>query len=144
MMSELYDTDLFEWSQLQANLLRRHAAGEMLNEQPDWTNIIEEVESVGQSQVDAIESWLFQAFLHDLKVLAWPESRDVPGWRAEARGFRAQARRKYRPSMGQRIDLPGIYAAALSALPETMYDRPPLPVPANCPVMLDELVSGVG
>ena len=37
-MSDLYDTDVFDWSQQQADLLRRHAAGEKLNEQPDWAN----------------------------------------------------------------------------------------------------------
>ncbi len=58
-----------------------------------------EIESVGQSQIDAVESWWFQAFLHDLKAEAWPLARDPPAWRGDARGFCAQARRKYQPSM---------------------------------------------
>jgi len=140
-MSDLYDTDVLEWSQRQAELLRRHASGEKLNEQPDWANIIEEVESVGQSQIDAIESWLFQAFLHELKIQAWPESRDAPAWRNEARSFRVQARRKYRPSMRQRLDLPDIYAAALSALPDNMDGLPPQPVSPTCPIGIDELMT---
>ncbi len=140
-MGDLYGADVFEWSQHQARLLRQHAAGEGGNEAPDWANIIEEVESAGQSQVDAIESWWFQAFLHDLKAEAWPLVSYVPHWRAEARGFRAQARRKYRPSMRQKIDLAGLYADALVALPESMDGQPPLPVPDACPVTLDELLS---
>jgi hypothetical protein len=71
-MSDLYDVDVLEWSEQQARLLRDAAAGKLGNEAPDWANIIEEIESVGQSQVDAFESWWFQAFLHDLKAEAWP------------------------------------------------------------------------
>ena len=143
-MGDLYDVDVLEWSEHQARLLRQHAAGEGGNEAPDWANIIEEIESVGQSQIDAVESWWFQAFLHDLKAEAWPLSRDVPAWRGDARGFRAQARRRYRPSMRQKLNVPGIYADALSALPDTMDGQPPLPVPAICPVTLDELVGAEG
>ena len=47
MASDLYEADILEWSQHQADLLRRQAAGEKLNETPDWTNIIEEIEDVG-------------------------------------------------------------------------------------------------
>ena len=152
-MSNLYDTDVLEWSEQQARLLRRHAAGEGGNarespgdfaEAPDWANIIEEIESVGRSEVSAVESWWFQAFLHDLKAEAWPLARDVPAWRGDARGFRAQARRRYRPSMRRKFDVPSLYADALSAMPDAMDGQPPLPVPAVCPVTLDELVSTEG
>jgi hypothetical protein len=136
-----YDTDVLTWSERQAALLRRVAAGEAANEVPDWPHIIEEIEAVGQSQVDAVESWLYQAMLHMLKAEAWPLSNAVPHWQAEARGFRAQARRRYRASMAQKLDIPGLYADALYALPETIDGAPPLPVPDVCPVTLDELLS---
>lgn len=139
-MGDLYDIDVLEWSERQAQLLRQHAAGERTNEPLDWPNIIEEIESVGQSQIDAVESWWTLAFLHDLKAEAWPLARDVFHWRAEARLFRAQARRKYRPSMRQRLDVAGLYADALGALPERLDDLAPLPVPRTCPVTLDELL----
>jgi hypothetical protein len=140
-MSDLYDTDILTWSERQADLLRRIARGEPPNEAPDWSNIVEEIESVGQSQIDAVMSLLFQAFVHDLKAEAWPLARDVPNWRGDARGFRAEARWKYRASMRQRIDVPGLYADALDALPETLDDPPSLPLPGNCPVTLDELMQ---
>lgn len=140
-MAELYDVDVFAWSDRQARLLRQHAAGERLNDVPDWPHIIEEIEAVGQSQVDAIESLLFQAFLHELKADAWPEARDVPSWRGDARGFRAQARRKYRPSMRQKIDVAGIYADALSALPESLDGQLPQAVARTCELTLDDLMD---
>ena len=137
-----YDTDILTWSERQSALLRRVAAGEQINDQVDWPNIIEEVEAVGQSQVDAVESWLYQALLHMLKAEAWSLSEAVPHWQAEARSFRVQARRRYRPSMAQKIDVPGLYADALYAMPETVDGQVPLPVPTKCPVTLDELLSG--
>ena len=142
-MSYLYDTDVVTWSEQQGALLRRRAAGELINDaELDWSNIAEEIESVGQSQIDAVESLLFQAFLHDLKAEAWPLARDASAWRGDARSFRVQARRKYRPSMRQRIDLAGLYADALQALPDTMDGQAPLPVPTVCPVStIEELLT---
>lgn len=126
-MSDLYDTDVVEWSERQAQLLRGVAARQPGNEQPDWANIIEEVESVGRSQVHAVESLLMQAFLHDLKVRAWPYSWNVPHWRAEARIFRRDARRRFTPSMRQKIDVPALLREALEVLPETVDGYPPSP-----------------
>jgi hypothetical protein len=55
-MSDLYDEDILLWSERQAALLQRVAAGEPVNERPDWPNIVEEVESVGREQLHAVES----------------------------------------------------------------------------------------
>jgi hypothetical protein len=141
-MSDLYDTDILLWSEEQASRLRRAAANDRLNaDSPDWDNVIEEIESLGREQLHAVESLLFQALLHDLKAQGWPLSRDVDNWRAEARGFRAQARRRFAPSMRQRIDLAGLYADARRALPDRMDGQPPQPLPMVCPVTLDELLA---
>lgn len=137
-----YDTDILLWSERQSALLRRRAAGELVNEaELDWPNIAEEIESVGNEQRHAVESLLLRALIHMLKAEAWPLSRDVPHWQAEARVFRAQARRRFVPSMRQRVDVAGIYADAVRGLPETNDGQAPLPVPDVCPVTLDELLS---
>ena len=140
-MSDLYDDDILRWSERQGALLRRIATGEPPNEPPDWDNIIEEVESVGREQLHAVESLLLQAIVHMLKAEAWPAARDAENWRGDARGFRAQARRRFAPSMRQKIDLPGIYADALKALPASMDGQPPQPVAQACPMTLDELLG---
>jgi hypothetical protein len=139
-MSE-YDADILQWSEHQAKLLRRVAAGEPVNEPPDWANIIEEVAEVGRNSLRACRSLLLQALLHDLKAEAWPLSREVPHWRSEARVARINAADAYAPSMRQRIDVPGLYAKALHAMPDTIDGVPPLPMPDVCPVTLDELLS---
>jgi hypothetical protein len=57
-MSDLYDADILLWSEHQSDLLRRIAPGEPINERPDWVNIIEEFESVGRSDLQAVKSWV--------------------------------------------------------------------------------------
>jgi hypothetical protein len=140
-MSE-YDTDILIWSERQGELLRRRAAGELVNEaEMDWPNIAEEIEDVGRSQLHAVESLLVQALRHMLKADAWPLSRDAPNWRADAIDFRRQARRRFVPSMRQRIDVASLYADALAAMPDTIDGQPPLPMPGVCAVTLDDLLS---
>ena len=140
-MSDLYDEDILLWSEHQAELLRRLASGEPMNERPDWANIIEEVESVGREQLHAVESLLFQALLHMLKAEGWPQSRDVENWLSDARGFRVRARRRFVPSMRRNLDIAGIYGDALKALPARMDGQPPQAVAPDCPMTLDELLG---
>ena len=140
-MSGLYEDDILLWSERQAALLRRMAAGERLNDQVDWQNVAEEIESVGNEQLHQVESLLVQALLHMLKAEAWPLARDAPHWRAEAIGFRGEAADRFAPSMRQRIDLAKIYRRARQRMPETNDGQPPLPVPSECPVTLDELLA---
>jgi hypothetical protein len=136
-----YDTDILTWSERQAELLRRLAVGERVNDQIDWKNIIEEVESVGSEQLFSVQSLLRQALIHMLKAKAWPLLRDAPTWRADSVRFRADAADRFAPSMRQRIDLDRVYRQALRALPETMDGQAPLAMPEVCPVTLDELLS---
>ena len=140
-MSDLYETDILVWSEQQAELLRRLAHGERVNDQLDWEHLIEEVESVGSEQLHAVESLLLQALVHMLKAQGWPLARDVENWRADARGFRAQAANRFAPSMRQRLDLALIYRQALRAVPATMDGQPPQPLPDACPATLDELLG---
>jgi hypothetical protein len=135
-MNDLYDDDILTWSEQQAELLRRRSANAL-----DWDNLAEEIEDVGRSQLRAAESHLVQALLHDLKVAAWPLSRDVPHWRAKARGHRDDARAAFTPSMAQRIDVSALYRRALRRMPETNDEQPPLPVPESCPQRLDDLLA---
>ncbi len=141
-MSDLYDRDILEWSERQAELLRRHAAGERINDTDlDWSNIIEEVADVGRNTLRACRSQLLQALLNDLKAEAWPLSREVAHWRSEARVARINAADAFASSMRQKIDVADLYTKALHALPETMDGQPPLPVPVVCPVTLDDLLG---
>jgi Domain of unknown function DUF29 len=60
-MSDTYEGDILIWSEHQAKLLRRIAAGELVNSADlDWPNIAEEIESVGRSEFRACEGLLRQ------------------------------------------------------------------------------------
>ena len=137
-----YDTDILTWSETQGALLRRLAAGEQVNALVDWENVAEEVESVGREQLHAVESLLFQALVHMVKAQGWPDAVDAEKWKANARGFQSQARRRFVPSMRQKIDIAGIYADALKALPSVMDSKGPDTVAQICPLTLDELLTG--
>jgi hypothetical protein len=136
-----YDGDILVWSEHQAELLRRLARGERVNDQIDWENIVEEVESVGRSQLAAVRSLLIQALSHMLKVKAWPLSREVPHWRAEALRFRIDAADSLSPGMRQRIDVADLYAKALRVMPALIDRQPPVPDLPKCWVTLDALLG---
>jgi hypothetical protein len=136
-----YEDDVLVWSERQSALLRRLAAGERVNDQIDWENVTEEIDSVGREQLHAVESLLRQALVHMLKAQAWPDCRDAPNWRADAIGFRTDAANRYAPSMRQRIDVARIWRQALRQMPQTIDGLPPGPVPEACPMTLDELLA---
>jgi Domain of unknown function DUF29 len=138
---QLYDDDILIWSERQAALLRRRAAGELINDADiDWSNVAEEIEDVGRSELRSCRSLLGQALRHMLKAEAWPLHRDAPSWRADAIDFRQQARDAFTPSMRQKIDVAQLYRQAQRALPEAMDGQPPLPIQSEVPT-LDELLS---
>ena len=139
--SDLYEADILEWSEQQSRLLRRLAAGERVNDQVDWGNVVEEIESVGNEQLHAVSSLLTQAMIHRLKAIGWPEARDVDNWQADAERFRGDAIDRFAPSMRQRLDVASTYRRALRAVPARMDGNPPLPLPSECPWSLDELLS---
>jgi hypothetical protein len=141
-MSDLYDADILLWSERQAGLLRGVAAERRVDADPvDWSNIIEEIESVGREQLHAVHGLLMRAMVHRLKIIAWPACSEVPHWQSEARLFEADAGRRYVPSMRRRIDLPSAYARARHALPTSVDGIAPGPVPDDCPWTLSELLG---
>ena len=140
-VNDLYDTDVLEWSGHQAALLRRLAAGERVNDQVDWENVAEEIESVGNEQLRAISSLLMQAMAHRLKTIGWPDARDAVNWQAHARRFTIDAADRFTPSMVRRLDIARIYHRAVRILPEQMDGKPPIPLPNACPWTLEELLA---
>ena len=143
MPDGLYERDALAWAERQAGLLRRLAAGELLNEPVDWAHVIEEVADVGLSELRACQSLLMQALAHLLKLRAWLDSRAVAHWRGETAVFLAGARRSFTPSMRQRIDLGELYADALYGVRAGADDAgQPRALPDACPFALDELIDG--
>jgi hypothetical protein len=77
-----YDTDILNWSEHQADLLRRRAAGELVNEaELDWPNIAEEIESLGQSERSKLRNLIGTVIEHLIKLQASPAIEPRNGWK---------------------------------------------------------------
>jgi hypothetical protein len=59
MPDGLYERDILFWSQNQAELLRRLARGERVND-VDWEHVVEEIEDVGLSEL-TVHRWIIGA-----------------------------------------------------------------------------------
>src|ERR1700761_6964403 len=141
MPDGLYERDILAWSQHQADLLRRVARGERVND-VDWEHVVEEIEGVGLSELNAVRSYLRLMLVHLLKVQGWPDCQTVNHWRREIMSFQPGALQRFSPSMRQSIDLGALYDRALRELRHATFDGVgPRPWPAACPLSLDELLS---
>lgn len=141
MPDGLYDSDVLAWSEQQAELLRRLARGEMVND-VDWDNVIEEIESVGRSELHSVESCLRQMMVHLLKVHAWPQELSVRHWRSEIGTFQSEAQQRFTPSMRQLIDLDRLFRRASRdfALASRDIGQVGGPLPPNA-FALDDLLN---
>jgi hypothetical protein len=80
-MNDLYDTDLLQWSEHQAGLLRRRAAGELINEaELDWPHVAEEIEALGKSERSALASRIGTIIEHLAKLETSPALAPRIGW----------------------------------------------------------------
>jgi hypothetical protein len=80
-MDDLYTLDVAAWAERQANLLRRLARGEqIINDQPDWPHIAEEIEDVVASQRREIRNRLAVLSEHLLKW-AYQSDQRSGSWR---------------------------------------------------------------
>jgi hypothetical protein len=143
-MGSLYDADVLLWSEQQADLLRRLARGERVNDAIDFPNLVEEIESVGRSELHSVESLLEVALAHLLAAHGARRAEPVPHWLGEADTALGDAARRHAPSMEQRIDLPALWARARRrALRKLGADGGPArDLPETCPIPLAELLNG--
>ena len=96
MPDDLYERDALAWSIQQATLLRRLAAGERVND-IDWDHVVEEIEDVGISELNAVHSDLYQMLVHLLKLHGWPGLSAGNHWRGEIVAFQTHPRRRSVP-----------------------------------------------
>lgn len=74
-IKSLYEQDFYEWLQANINLLREEKFAEI-----DLENILEELESMGRSEKNALKSNLRILLMHLLKYKYQPEKR-TNSWR---------------------------------------------------------------
>jgi len=140
-MSDLYDEDIVLWSERQGELLRRRAAGEFVNEAAlDWSNIAEEIESMGRAEQDQLISRLAILLAHLLKWRFQPDRRGN-SWRLTILEQRRRCGRivSRSPSLRPRLDdiLAEAYGDAV-LIAERETELPEATYPPACPWTFDE------
>ena len=142
MADSLYDTDVLAWSETQAELLRRLASGQRVND-VDWEHVVEEIADVGIAQLNAVHSLLRQAMLHLLKIHLWPDDLARMHWQLELMAFLGSASDRFAPSMRQRLDIQLVWKKARTGVARDIADNPAFKaLPSDCPWTLDDLLDG--
>jgi hypothetical protein len=85
--TSLYDTDYQLWLAQTVDQLKSHNFSNL-----DLENLVEEIESLGRSQKQAVSSYLMRLCEHLLKIRYWQVEREryFRGWKLEVRNFRLQ------------------------------------------------------
>ena len=105
-MNDLYDQDFTLWTERQAALLRRRAAGELANDADlDWQNIAEEIESLGANTRRELRRRLARLLQHLLKWHYQPELRSR-SWRSTIAEQREEIEELLADNLSLRAKLP--------------------------------------
>jgi len=139
-----YDTDVLVWSERQAAILRDLAgSGLALPNELDLENIVEEIESVGRSELASVQSYLRLILLHLIKVAASPRALATTHWLQEALTFHGNIFSHLTPSMRHRIDLDLLWkrAAREATAKRALEGGFKLELPLACPVGIDDLLA---
>lgn len=140
-----YDVDILEWSERQASALRElgRRRPELSNEL-DWEHVAEEIEDVGRSEFNTVQSLLRQILVHLIKALSAPHSEATLHWQGEVLGFHADMLDRLSPSMGSRIDLEKLWRRAINQAEAELAVHAQEVEPAlrsGCPLELDDLLD---
>jgi len=140
-MSDLYDTDIALWAERQAGLLRRRAAGELVNEADiDWLDVAEEIEDVGKSERREIESRLAIICAHLLKWQFQPGNRSN-SWRGSIAEARVQIARVIRKSPSLKPYPAAELAEAYDDGRQVAEAETGLTMPGECPWTIDQVLD---
>jgi hypothetical protein len=133
--AELYDEDFYAWTQAQAQALREHFKGD---NRLDVEHLAEEIEDLGGSELQAVESFVEQIIAHLLKLDYSAQTTPRAHWRAEVFNFRMSAARKMSPTIRRKVeaDIAGSYARArqIAAVGATVHEPDLIRrLPRTCP-----------
>ncbi|MCC5624625.1 DUF29 domain-containing protein [Nostoc sp. CHAB 5715] len=133
-----YDADILLWSERQAAILRDlKARVRGLPNELDLENVAEEIESVGRSELAAVESLVLQILIHAIKATSNTRPDLVAKWGTEASAFNLAASRRVTPAIAGRLDMDDLWQDALrqAALELSRFDERLIEgLPAAAPV----------
>jgi hypothetical protein len=129
-MGTTYTQDFYTWTKEQAQLLRARKF-----DQIDLDQIVEEIEDMGRSQYDQLESQFDLLIMHLLKWLFQPSYRTA-SWANTIREQRRKIPRHLRKHPGLKGELAGMIADAYDSARQCAADETGLPLslfPEKCP-----------
>jgi Domain of unknown function DUF29 len=139
MNGHKYETDFYAWTQAQARALRADLLGEL-----DREHLAEEIEELGSSVQQAIESHLERLVLHLLKWRYDPAQEPRRGWRLTIRHARREIAKYLRrnPSLQHvpRDYLVEAYQIAREDAPDET-DLPLATFPEACPWPIEAVLE---
>ena len=135
-----YETDFYAWSAEQADLLREGQYDKL-----DMINLIDEVESLGRSERNALISHLTIFFLHLLKKKYQPNF-DCRSWDISIKNSKYKFMEKLGENPGLKSKLHDIFIEAyrdarIEASKETGFDENIFP--SHCPFSKEEILRGI-
>lgn len=140
--SDLYERDVYAWSEEQTALLRARRFAEL-----DLEHLILEIEDVGGSLYREVRSRVRTVMEHLLKLQHSPAADPRAGWEKTIRTARADLAEDLTPALRPRVarNLPRFYevarieaAAALRAHGEQAAADA---LPETCPYSLDQIIG---
>ena len=131
-----YEDDFHAWTQQQAEFLRKQDLGEL-----DWSNIAEEIESMGRSEKRQLESCLEVLMMHMLKWEYQP-NRQSRSWQFTIKEQRLRIEKLLSENPSLRSQLKNYIEksyplAILKAERETGLSN----FPTECPFTLEEILT---
>jgi Domain of unknown function DUF29 len=140
--SDLYEQDLYAWSEVQADLLRRGRFAEL-----DLEHVVEEIEDVGGSLYREVRSRIRTIIEHLLKLEHAAAIEPRAGWERTIRRERADLAEDLTPTLRPRIEqgLARFYQAARleAAAALGAHGEPAVAdaLPPTCPYTLDQITG---
>jgi hypothetical protein len=140
MNKTLYDQDFYKWLEVTLKQLR-----ERDTENLDWEHLIEEVESLGRSEKNAVDGYLYQLLFHLLMLQYWESEQDFSGnhWRSEVVGFRFRLNRLLQSGMLRNYfseEIDSIYPKARKGV-IAKSELPADTFPEKCPYTPQQLLD---
>lgn len=137
-LKQLHETDENLWLLQTIDLLKQKRLNEL-----DIENLIEELESLGRSERNAVESLLEQIIRHLLLLQYWQVEyeRNVNHWEAEIIGFRGQLNKYLTTNLRKHLEkeLGSIYGLALKYVHKKTNQT--VNFPPECPYTVDQLLD---
>lgn len=143
--SVLYDDDILEWSEQQADALRRVAQTRRdVSNEVDWEHVAEEIEDVGRSEFTAVKSFIRLILVHLIKAISVPDHSSLLHWRKEVVAFHRDLLDRITPSMHGRIDLDSAWRQAIKQADADLAvygQEVAASLPKRCPVGMDDILA---